>query len=82
MVDKGMLTTSDNPYNPNTHFDEWYAWDEKNGYHTLSFLARIAKIAPDWPDEEQDLAIDEAIEEILEYNVTGKYVLAFPPKNE
>ena len=29
-----LLTTVDNPFNPHTNFDEWYAFDLRMGYDT------------------------------------------------
>ncbi len=37
-----MLTTEDNPYNPFTNFDEWYAFDTQKGYNTCGYLARVS----------------------------------------
>lgn len=68
-----MLTTTDNPWNPFTHFMEWYNYDETYGYHTCSFLARIARTSPDLPETMNDLAIKDAIDTICKENVTGKY---------
>lgn len=36
-----MLTTIDNPYNPFTHFREWYIYDVKQGYNTCGLIARL-----------------------------------------
>ncbi len=47
MATVSMLTTLDNPFDPFSQFDEWYAWDERAGYHTTSFLARIVKTSDD-----------------------------------
>lgn len=68
-----MLSTIDNPYNPWTHYDEWYAWDFAAGYHTPGFLARIVKTSDALSDEDQDLAHEAAIEEIIHENVLGLY---------
>lgn len=68
-----MLTTVDNPWNPFTHFDEWYAYDEACGYHTTSFLARIVRTSDELSDADQSLAIEQAIDEIVEENVNGLY---------
>lgn len=68
-----MLTTIDNPYNPFTHFDQWYIWDTSKGYFTSSFLARIVKTSYDLSDADQDLAMEQAIEEIVRENVLGIY---------
>ena len=35
-----MLTTYDNPYNPFTHWDDWYKWDADYHYYTPELLAR------------------------------------------
>jgi hypothetical protein len=68
-----MLTTIDNPYNPFTHYDEWLAFDEANGYHTSEFLARVAKLSFELSESQQAEAIETAIDEIVRYNVLGVY---------
>lgn len=68
-----MLTTSDNPFNPFTNWDEWFAWDYNQGYHTPEYLARIVRTSYDLSDADQDQAIDDAIDEILQENVLGIY---------
>jgi hypothetical protein len=68
-----MLTTIDNPFDPFTQFDEWYSWDEASGYHTSSFLARIVKTSDELSEADQDLAIEDAIDEIIKQNVQGNY---------
>lgn len=68
-----MLTTVDNPYDPFTQFDDWYSWDEAAGYHTMSFLARIVKTSEVLSEPDQDLAMEQAIEEIARENVLGLY---------
>lgn len=68
-----MLTTVDNPYNPFTHFDEWYAWDNRAGYNTMAFLARVIKTSDELSEADQSLAIEQAIDEIVNENVLGLY---------
>lgn len=70
---ESMLTTVDNPFDPFTQYQEWFAWDAAAGYHTPSFLARIALTSPDLTDGENELAIEEAIDEIVRENVTGAH---------
>lgn len=67
------LTTSDNPYNPITQFDEWRAFDEQKGYFSCEYLARIAKSSDDLSPLDQAIAVEEAIDEIVELNVLGIY---------
>jgi len=68
-----MLTTVDNPYNPFTEFDVWLAFDMRKGYNTSAFLARIAMVPDDLPDAYQSLAIQNAIDEIVQENVSGMW---------
>ena len=71
---ESMLSTVDNPHDPFEEFDAWYAWDERHGYHTTSFLARIISTSPDLSEPDQNLAIEQAIDEIVKENVNGMYV--------
>jgi hypothetical protein len=66
-----MLTTVDNPYDPFTQWDEWFAWDQNAGYHSPGLLARIARLSADLSEGDQHLAIQQAIDEIVEVNVLG-----------
>jgi hypothetical protein len=68
-----MLTTVDNPWNPYTNWDEWYAYDRSMGYDTPGYLARIAKTSFDLSDADQDQIIKDAIDEIVRMNVRGIY---------
>lgn len=69
-----MLSTSDNPWNPWTDFDAWYAWDMNAGYHTLAYLARITVSSDEISQADQDLAVEQAIEEIIRLNINGMYI--------
>lgn len=68
-----MLTTVDNPFNPLTDWDDWYNYDESKGYYTSEYLARIIKTSDDLGEQEQDQAMEEAIDEIIELNPDGFY---------
>lgn len=66
-----MLTTVDNPYDPFTQWDEWYAWDLNAGYNTPGLLARVVGGMGDLPEGEQQHTIQQAIDEIVRENVLG-----------
>lgn len=68
-----MLTTIDNPFDPFTQFDSWYQFDEEKGYCSCSYLARIAKVSEDLSEPNYNALINEAIDEILEYDFMGIY---------
>jgi len=75
-----MLTTVDNPYDPFTQYDEWSSWDERSGYYTPQFLARLTMTSTELSDADQSLAIEQAIDEIVKENVLGIYrKVAAPP---
>lgn len=68
-----MLTTIDNPFDPFTQFDEWYAYDEEKGYHTCGLLARIAKTSNELSLAEEEIIVRRAIDEIVRLNFIGLY---------
>jgi hypothetical protein len=68
-----MLTTVDNPYNPFTQFDEWQQFDERSGYFSSQYLARLTLSSGDLSDVDQSNAIEQAIDEIVQENVNGMY---------
>ncbi len=68
-----MLTTVDNPYDPFTQFDAWYQFDVHAQYNTSAFLARIVKNSDELSDADHSLAIEDAIDEIVKFNVLGVY---------
>ena len=68
-----MLTTVDNPWNPFTHYDEWFAFDVRKGYFTASYLARVARLSESMSVAQQDLVIEQAIDSIVELNLLGIY---------
>ena len=69
-----MLSTFDNPYDPFTQYDQWYEYDTSKGYHSSSFLGRVVVSSPELTEQDQDLAIEEAIDEIVRENVLGIYI--------
>jgi hypothetical protein len=69
-----MLTTIDNPFSPFTQYDEWYIYDESHGYHTCGYLARIAKSSDELSEEDESLALDQAMDEIISLNLSGMHI--------
>jgi len=70
-----MLTTLDNPFNPFVQWDQWFAFDMRQGYNTCAYLARIVKTSHELSEVEEALAINQAIQEILELNSLGIYIV-------
>lgn len=70
---KYMLTTFDNPYNPFEQFTSWFLFDVEKGYNTCSYLGRIARTSDQLSEEENDLEIERAIDEIIKYDFRNIY---------
>jgi hypothetical protein len=70
---RAMLTTVDNPHSPFDDFEAWYSYDVSSGYHTTSFLARIAQTSDQLSNSDIQLATEQAIDEIVKENVLGIY---------
>lgn len=67
------ITTIDNPYDPFTQFDQWYLFDVEHGYGTCQLLARIAKTSDSLSDEENEIEMEKAIDEIIKYDFLNVY---------
>lgn len=64
------LSTSNNPYNPFVQYDLWEQFDEKVcEYYSNSYLARIAATSPDLSGPENERAVEDAIDEIVEMDL-------------
>lgn len=68
-----MLTTIDNPHDPFEEFDLWYAYDTRLGYHTSSYLARIVVLSDELSEEDYNIALEQAIDEIIDIHDGGIY---------
>lgn len=73
MASKCMLTTVDNPFDPFEQFASWFMFDEEKGYHTCSYLGRIARTSDQLSEEENELENERAIDEILKYDFRNIY---------
>lgn len=73
MARKCALTTVDNPYNPFEQFTSWLLYDEEKGYHTRAYLGRIARTSSQLTEDENDLEVERAIDEIIKYDFRNIY---------
>lgn len=72
-IGKVGLTTVDNPYDPFEQFIPWFMFDEEKGYHTTSYLGRVARISSELSDEENEEETERAIDEIIKYDFRNIY---------
>lgn len=70
---RSRLTTEDNPHDPFDEYPAWHAYDTRLGYNTPAFLARVLVTSHEMSEADQELANEQAIDEIIHYNVLGIY---------
>ncbi len=64
------LSTSDNPYNPITQYDEWYRYDNiEHDYSTQSYLDRVCHTTTELGDDLYYKDIEDAVDEAVKYNL-------------
>lgn len=66
------LTTIDNPFSPKTEFDQWFTFDIQKGYNSCGLLDRVCKTSDELSDALVSDDVEEAIQWILDHDVTGK----------
>lgn len=76
MANEYMLTTIDNPFNPFDQFIPWFMFDIEKGYYTCSKLARLVTITEDMSQKEIEVAMDNAIDRLIEIDPLHIYVRA------
>ena len=69
-----MLSTVDNPFDPFNEFDKWFNWDCVHGYNSCGLLDRLSFTSPALPQNENDLEIERAIDEIVNNDMTGLWI--------
>ena len=75
-----LLSTSDNPFNPHTEWEEWLTWDTQR-YNTLALLGRVVRTSDELPPQLEEEAIDDAMKEIVTENVSGVHILVPAPSD-
>lgn len=68
-----MVTTNDNPFNPFKDFDSWLMFDIEHGYNSWGRVMRLAHIEPDMTQEEENLEVERAIDELVKIDITDTY---------
>lgn len=68
------VTTTDNPFDPFTQYEDWYLFDEHHGYHTSGYVARdpgVHALPSDAPPATLQRALEMAIDMICAFNLTN-----------
>lgn len=73
MSKKVALTTIDNPFDPFDQFEQWFNWDVSNGYNSCAYLDKVSYTSEALPEKENQIELERAIDEIVEFNPLGIY---------
>lgn len=63
-----FITTYDNPFDYFTQFDQWLNFDRQKGYHTLEYVGRLVRLAPDLSDKQEQIELENTFDKIIEWN--------------
>lgn len=66
------VTTTDNPFDPFTEWDEWYFYDLSKGYSTCERLDRLSNTSSQLSDELNNEELEQAIDQLVEVGAVGK----------
>jgi hypothetical protein len=72
-MQRSMLTTVDNPYDPFDDYARWFHFDLSHGYNSASFLARLAYNTTDLSEAISSAEIERTIDHIVAINPSGMY---------
>ena len=72
-LEQYALTTIDNPFDPFEQFVSWFLFDMEKGYGTCDYLARVTRTSDLLSDEENQLEIERAIDEVVKNDFRGIY---------
>lgn len=72
-MSRTMLTTVDNPYNPFDNYEQWLSYDRSVGHNTNELLARVISYSDELSDEDKEVAIEKAIDDIVKEDPTLTY---------
>jgi len=76
MATECMLTTVDNPFNPFEQFTSWHLFDKEKGYNSCERLMRIAKLEDGMSEEEENIELERAMDELIKYDVLDLFTKA------
>lgn len=68
------LSTVDNPYNPFTEWKDWLNYDLVNHIDSCAVLARHVFLSDAMTDEENAIAVEKAIDDIVATDPTGQFI--------
>lgn len=66
------LSTTDNKFNPITHYREWWTEDRRLRHNTQGYLASVVGMSSAFSDDLNNELIESCVDYIVERNDLGK----------
>ncbi|MFU8786358.1 MAG: hypothetical protein ACNA7U_03845 [Candidatus Izemoplasmataceae bacterium] len=66
------VTTIDNPYDPFTHWEQWWLFDINAGYNTCGRLATVSYISDSMSNQEAFESAEQGIEKLMKTGAINK----------
>jgi len=67
------VTTTDNPYDPFTHWEQWLLFDANAGYNTCGRLASVSFLSDSMSPKEIYERIEQGIEQLMKTGSINKH---------
>lgn len=64
-MERYLLTTINNPYDPVEEFEKWDEFDRSHGYYTNARLAKIHQASSSLTDAENQRAINASVDDFV-----------------
>lgn len=64
-MERYLLTTIDNPYDPVDEFEKWDEFDRSHGYYTNARLAKFQQTSPSLADAENQRVINATVDDFV-----------------
>lgn len=77
MSNRCALTTNDNPFDPFKQFVDWFLFDVEKGYNSCSIVGRIVNLSDDMTQNEEDEAIEAAIDRFIMNDSANLYTKVY-----
>lgn len=80
---EAYITTVDNPWNPQTQYNEWLSYDSQMGYRTLERLAKtIDHLKTQLKTDDEELLYEAAILDMVRLDPLHMHAIISLPKKK
>lgn len=89
MAREAFISTTDNPWNPFTHFNDWLKWDDDHDYRTFWTFCRLCPTSDVYTEAVDEEMANQVIDDMVKTNLVGmetgykvNHIKVFWPPND